>query len=177
MLKFLIGRRLDDLERELGASLDYARHILRLSLTDFLDFGKLIRLAGRRGVLPADMRAVAGLVATRAEGCGSCVQMGVNQALAAGVAPELLRAACQDRVEALPPDVALAHRFTVAVLGHAPEADALRAQLRERFGERAPTDLALIIAAARSFPTIKRTLGYATPCRISDLDFTDTAHG
>lgn len=177
MLKFLIGRKLDAAERELGASLDYVRHILRTSFSDFMDFKKVLELAERRGVLPADMRAVAGLVATRAEGCGSCVQIAINQALAAGVPSGVLRAAFEDRVGELPNDAALAHRFARAVLEHAPEAEDLRAALRERFGERALTDLALVITAARAFPTIKRALGYATPCRLQDLDFAGTAQG
>jgi alkylhydroperoxidase family enzyme len=175
MLKYLIGRKLDAAERELGASLDYVRHILRTSLSDFLDFTKVLKLAERPGVLPADVRAVAGLVATRAEGCGSCVQIAINQGLAAGVPSDVLRAAFEDRVQDLPPDAALGQRFARAVLEHAPEAEDLRAALRERFGERALTDLALVITAARSFPTIKRALGYATPCRLQDLDFAGTA--
>ena len=111
MLKYVIGRKLDAAERELGASLDYVRHILRTSFSDFLDFTKVLKLAERRGVLPADVRAVAGLVATRAEGCGSCVQIAINQGLAAGVPSDVLRAAFEDRVQDLPPDAALGQRF------------------------------------------------------------------
>lgn len=175
MLKFLIGRKLDAEERALGSSLDYARYILATSLADFLDFAKLVRIARRRGVLPADVRAVAELVATRAEDCGTCVQIAIHKALAAGVPVEVLRAALEDRVEALPADAALAHRFARAVIEHSPESEGLRAALRERFGERAWTDLALVITAARAFPTLKRALGYATACRLEDLDFAGTA--
>lgn len=174
MLKYLIGRKLDAAERELGASVDYVRAILRSSLVDFLDFTKLLKLAERRGVLPAEVRSVAGLVATRAEGCGSCMQIAVNQGLAAGVPAAVLRAAVEDRVDDLPRDAALAHRFASAVIAQAPDAEGLRAALRERYGQRALNDLALVLVAARAFPTVKRTLGYATPCRLQDLDFAGT---
>lgn len=171
MLKYLIGRKLDASERELGASLDYVRYILHTSLSDFLAFTKLLALAGRKGVLPADVRSVAGLVATRSEGCGTCVQIAIHQGLAAGVSSEVLRAAFEDRVGDLPRDAALAHRFARAVIEHSPEAEPLRAALRERFGERALIDLALVLTAARAFPTIKRTLGYATTCNPAELRF------
>lgn len=169
MLKHWIGRKLDVAERQLGGSLDYARHILSTSLSDFLAFTKVLALAERKGVLPEPVRAVAGMVATRAEDCGTCLQIAIHHAFSVGVTREQLRAVLDERPEDLPQELALGYRFARAVVGHDPECDALRAELRRRWGDRAPFDLALVFTAARAFPTIKRTLGYATACNLAEV--------
>ena len=43
MLRWLINRRIDKTERELGASLDYLRHIQRTAPRAFFKFLKLLR--------------------------------------------------------------------------------------------------------------------------------------
>ncbi len=169
MIRALIGRRLDSAERELGVSLDYARHILRTSLRAFLVFAKFLSISNYRRELPAAERHVARLVATRDADCGTCLQIEINLALQDRLPADVVRAVLSERWEELPAELADVARFTRAVVQASGEEDTFRGSLRERLGERALVELALAIAACRAFPIVKRVLGYATSCRKVEL--------
>jgi hypothetical protein len=164
MLRWLIKRRLNATQKKLGVSLDYARHMLRISLRAFLRFLKIMPLAEYRRAIPAEPFYAARIVATRHDDCGECVQIAVNQARNVGIRPALLEAILTGRMEELPDEVADACRFAAAVVTASGEEDALRERIRARYGEEALVELALTIAAARFFPTAKRALGYAKSC-------------
>jgi alkylhydroperoxidase family enzyme len=164
MIHRLIEWRLRALEREVGGSADYLRHILRVSFGAFRAFMKFGALARYRRALPPEPCYVAQLVATRDEDCGACVQIVVNLARKHGVAPEILRAALADRPDDLPPDLADVYRFAAAVVAASWDEGPLRERLRARYGEAGLVELALAIASCRVFPVTKRALGYATSC-------------
>ncbi len=164
MLRKLILRRLATEERNLGTSIEYLRHIVRVSLPAFLKFSLFLPLARHRQALPPEPYHIARLVATRHEDCGTCVQAEVNLARRAGVAPDILKAVVQQHTEKLPADLADIYRFTQAVVAATGEAEPLRPRLRARYGDAGLVELALGIAAARVYPTTKRALGYATSC-------------
>lgn len=170
MLRFLILRKLASVEREIGVSVDYVRHILRVSLGAFFRFAKVFPLAQYRRSLPLDMHVVAGIVAARDEDCGTCVQAGLNLARMQGVDSAILRAVIDREPDRLPESAADAYRFAEAVVTHSSETDRLRDLLRERYGEAALVELALAIAASRVFPVTKRALGYATSCANIQFD-------
>ena len=81
-----------------------------------------------------------------------------------GVRPDVLRAILKEDVAAMPDDVALAWRFTKAVLAHDPAADDYRAVILERWGRRAVVTLAFAITTARIYPTVKYTMGHGKAC-------------
>ena len=82
----------------------------------------------------------------------------------AGVSPASLQAIVEGNEQAMKPDAALGWRFARAVLAHDPQADALREQIVQRWGERALISLALAIAAVRVFPTVKYAMGHGKTC-------------
>jgi hypothetical protein len=82
-----------------------------------------------------------------------------------GVRPEVIRAVLTDDIAAMPDDVALAWRFTKAVLAHDPAADDYRAVIVERWGPRAVVSLAFAITTARIYPTVKYAMGHGKTCR------------
>src|SRR5262245_43076830 len=164
MLRWILSRQLDAAERKLGEPVDYLRHILRYSLGGFLAFARFMRLASYRKTLPASAYGVAGLVATRAEDCGTCVQIGVNLARQEGVSPDILRAVIDRRPEDLPQDLADVYHFAESIVEQRGDEGDLRERLRARYGEEGLIELALGIASCRVFPTVKRALGYATSC-------------
>src|SRR6266487_2344193 len=106
MLRSLIRSRLKVDERRLGGSLEYVRHILRVSLRSFFKFLRIIPLAHYRRALPPGPYHVARIVATRDEDCGTCVQIAVNLAQEDGVSNEHLRAVLDRKPENLPDDLA-----------------------------------------------------------------------
>jgi alkylhydroperoxidase family enzyme len=164
MLRALILRKLNSVERELGESVDYIRHMVRTSLPATLAFLKVMGMASHRRKLPVQPWHVAQIVATRSEDCGSCVQIAVNMAHKGGVPAGVLQAVLDGRPQDLPADLALAYRFTEAVCTQAATADALREEARTRWGEVGLVELSLAIAASKVFPTAKRVLGYAKSC-------------
>lgn len=165
MIRRFIGSQLDRTERQLGESLDYMRHVLKVSLRAFFKFGMFMPLAEHRRVLAPSPYRVARIVATRDEDCGTCVQIEVNLAVAEGVDKEVLRATVEARPEDLPEDLRDAYRFAESVVsadGSEPEP---RERIRARHGDEGVVELAMAIAAARVFPIAKRALGYGTECR------------
>jgi alkylhydroperoxidase family enzyme len=164
MLRWFINKRLDAAERSLGASTDYLRHILRVSMPAFFKFLKIMPLAEYRKKLPADAYHVARLVATQHEDCGSCVQIEVNLAKKDGVAPQILQAVLDRNVGALPPALAEVYHFAEGVVTRNGQEEEFRDRIRQRYGEVALVEMALAIAVCRIFPTTKHGLGYATSC-------------
>lgn len=169
MLRKLILRKLASEERKLGESVDYVRHILRVSLRAFFKFIKIMPFASYRRTLPADACAVAQLVATRDEDCGTCVQIGVNVALRDGVPADVLQAVIDERPDALPEPLADVYRFTESVVKADGNDEPLRDRVRRHYGDEGLVELSLAIAGCRVFPIVKRTLGYATSCRLVEI--------
>lgn len=171
MLRPLIRLQLARAERKLGGSLDYVRHMLDVSLSSFFRFTKLLSFAQCRCTLPADAFHAACLTATRHEDCGTCLQIGVNVARSDGLAPQTIQAIIERRIGDLPQHLADVARFTQAVLDRAPEMDELRHRVRKQYGESGLVELSLGVAAARAFPTIKWSMGYAESCTRVDAGY------
>jgi alkylhydroperoxidase family enzyme len=164
MLRTLIRARIASAEKQWGVSLDYCRFILRVSLRAFFKFGKFLAVDEYRRVLPPGPCYVARIVALRHEDCGTCVQIAVNQARKAGVPAELLRAVLDGKWDGLPEEVWDACRFAEAVVTASGEEDGFRERIRLRHGDEGLIEMALAIATCRTFPTVKRALGYAVSC-------------
>jgi len=64
----------------------------------------------------------------------------------------------------MPPDVALAWRFTRATLDHDLSADQYRDEIVQRWGQRAVVSLAFAIVTARLYPTVKYAMGHGKAC-------------
>ena len=64
MIRAIILKKQDSAERDLGASVDYLRHILRVSLRGFFKFSKVLSIVNCRRELPAAAFHVGLLVAT-----------------------------------------------------------------------------------------------------------------
>jgi hypothetical protein len=160
----LASRIIRAVERRSGASADYLRDLAAASKGAFAKFCFFLPLAGHRGGATAEQRAVAALTATLAEDCGTCVQAVVNQARAEGVGAAVLNAVLESRAEELPDLLAEIHRFARAVVEAAPDAGDRADALKRRIGSAAQADIAVAIASARVFPTLKRALGHAVSC-------------
>ncbi|MDF2767112.1 MAG: hypothetical protein K0S81_4108 [Rhodospirillales bacterium] len=160
----LTGRIIGAIERRTGTSADYLRDLAAASKGAFRKFCFFLPMAGHRSAATAEQRAVAALTATLAEDCGTCAQAVVNQARAEAVAPAVLRALLDGRVADLPELLGEIHAFARAVVTAAPDAAERAQALKARIGPAAQADIAMAIASARVFPTLKRGLGHAVSC-------------
>lgn len=155
------------MEKAVGVRLDYLRE---MAARQSPVLGRMLRLAALSratgAVVPAEVVHFAALGATRQEDCGECLQIGVNLARGAGSDPELLQAALDGCFDNLPPHLALAFRFGMAVAANDPEMEDMRVLLEQRYGRNAVMELSYSLAMARFYPTVKRALGYAKSCSL-----------
>jgi alkylhydroperoxidase family enzyme len=170
VIKYLIGRQINAHEKSLGASLDYLRHILRVSMPDFWRVRRLGQLNAQRRALPPAPFHVARLIAVMAEDCGDCVQIEVNLARSAGVRAEILRSTLAARPSELPQELADVYLFAECIVHNSGDIEPLRGKMRQRYGEQALVEMSLAIALARTFPAIKRGMGYASACNLRSLN-------
>jgi hypothetical protein len=165
MLKWLIKRQIAAFERTYGYDASYVRDILAADTGALMKFYKATSLSRYCKDVPRLAWFAAQITTVLTEDCGPCTQLGVTMAEREGVAPEILRAIVAGDERAMPDEVALAVRFTKAVLDHDPAADEFREQILERWGQRALVSLAFAITTARIYPTAKYALGHAQACR------------
>lgn len=164
MLKTILSRQLDRFERTWSYDAGYLRRLLAASPVSLLKFSLVSGMAPRSAAPLAALMA-AEIVATLSEDCGPCVQLAVDRAAAAGVAPEVLRAILNGDQDAMGSDAAIAWRFARATLGRdLALADRLREEVLIHWGERGLAALALTLTTARLYPTLKYAMGHGGSC-------------
>ena len=164
MLRWFLHRQITAFERDWNYDAGYIHELIDVDPRAMLALGKLQAISGyRKGVPPAAYHA-ARIVAAMAEDCGPCTQLGIDMAQRGAVDPVVLRAVITRDFEAMPAEVALAVRFTEAILQHAPEADELREEVVRHFGKQGLIALSFAMLGARMYPTFKYALGHGRAC-------------
>lgn len=164
LLRLLIEQRLKRAEVEFDTSLSYFRKIARTSLPHFLMFMTITPASRFRKVLKAEPYHVARIATARHEGCGSCLQMEVALANKAGVGKALTRAAAEGNTHQLSPELAQVYAFSEAVLRRLDTEPKLRDAVLHLYGEEGLVELSMAISLCRTFPILKRAMGFTVPC-------------
>jgi hypothetical protein len=164
MIKWVLRRAIDKFERDWKYDGSYVRELIDISPRAAWLFSRAAALGQFRRDIPKEPWYAAGITAVRHEDCGPCTQLGVSMAERAGVSPAILRAVLADNPDAMPPDVALAWKFTRATLAHDAAADEYREDIVKRWGRLALVSLAFAITAGRIYPTVKYALGHGKAC-------------
>jgi hypothetical protein len=86
-------------------------------------------------------------------------------ALKQGVSPAIIRAAATGALAELSKDTRLAYDFAYAVAASDPRAEDLRALIEQHWGKAGLAEFALVIATVRTYPALKRAMGYARTCQ------------
>lgn len=165
MIAWFANRRIDAFERTYDYDMSYAREILRLSPSALMRFMRATALSNFREGVTLEAWYAASLLATLAEDCGPCTQLGVTMAERAGIDPKLISSLIAGQFDALPTPVADTARFVVATLRRSAEADELRERVEKHFGRTGVLSIAFALATARIYPTIKYALGYGHACQ------------
>lgn len=164
MLKSILSRQLDRFERTWSYDAGYLRRLLAASPVSLLKLGLVSGMAPRAAA-PLAALAAAEIVATLSEDCGPCVQLAVDRAVTAGVAPEVLRAILNGDQDAMGSDAAIAWRFARATLDRDRSVvDRQRDEILSRWGERGLAAIALTLTTARLYPTLKYAMGHGGSC-------------
>jgi len=164
MIKWLLHKTIDKFEREWKYDASYMRDLIDASPRAAWMFSRAAALGKFRRGVPLEPWFAAGITSVRQEDCGPCTQLGVQMAERAGISAAVLRAVLTDNPDAMPPDVALAWRFTRATLAHDPAADEDREVIVRRWGRLGLISLAFAITAGRIYPTVKYALGHGKAC-------------
>jgi hypothetical protein len=164
MIKWALRKAIGKFEREWNYDASYMRDMIDASPRAAWLFARVTALGRFRRDAPLDAWCAAGITAVRHEDCGPCTQLGVTMAERAGVNPAVLQAVLADDPDAMPPDVALAWRFTRATLAHDAIADIYREEIVRRWGQLGLISLTFAITAARIYPTAKYALGHGKAC-------------
>ena len=139
MIRWILRKGVGSFEREWSYDAGYMRDLIEASPRAAWLFSRATALGQFRRDVPIEAWCAAGITAVRHEDCGPCTQLGVTMAERAGVSPPVLRAVLADDPDAMPPDVALAWRFTRATLAHDAAANDFRDAIVKRWGPRAPS--------------------------------------
>lgn len=148
----------------------YLRELLETDPIAFKVFEAFLPMASYQGDAPTDVVFVAKLAAMRLNDCGACLQLTIRQALESGVPVEVVRAAAGTGQE-LPLELTPVYRLVQAAHTYAAETQTHREAVRTRHGEGALAAIALVVAAAGVFPTMKRLLGTFESCALMDFEF------
>jgi alkylhydroperoxidase family enzyme len=159
-----IKRRLAAFEARTGESADYVRDMLDHAPGGFWRFAGFLPLAAHHAALPKDAYHVARIVAMQQQDCGPCLQTVVVLAERDRVPAATLRATLEGRWAALPDELPKVADYTHAVVTRDVRINDRRQELVASLGLPAVTELALAIAAAQVFPTIKRAMGHGRSC-------------
>jgi hypothetical protein len=151
-------------ETAAGVPLDYQRDMAAAAPGSALRLQEIGRLVRENQSVPEHVAMMAALGATLAEDCGDCVQIYVNLALKSGIDKAIVKAALENRLSDLPGDLKLGLCFGRVVSQNDPMLLEKGAALEARFGRKALVDLAMVIALARFYPTVKRALGHSRSC-------------
>ena len=165
MIGFLARRMIDAMERHLDSDLSYLRALLSASPRGFEKFLKATALARHREVVPLAASHAARLTSLALEDCGPCVQIAVDQARAAGMEDETIRAILVADPTRMPDDVVLAHRFARSILTRSADLDDLREIVRDRWKDGGVVDLTMATQGSRLYPMLKLGLGFAQSCQ------------
>ena len=158
------GAAIEAREREIGVTLDYQRDMAEAAPGSALRLAEIGRLARENLSVPGPVAAMAGLGATLTEDCGDCVQIYVNLAAKAGIERRYIKAALDNRPAELPADLKLGYCFGRVVSENDPMLLEKGGAVEARFGRKALVDLAMAVALARVYPTVKRALGHSRTC-------------
>ncbi|HEX6859754.1 MAG TPA: hypothetical protein VF138_06090 [Caulobacteraceae bacterium] len=164
MLKALLKAAVARFEKRYDYDVSYMRALIEADPGAFFAFAGVQRLGGYAKA-PKDALIAARLVGTLAEDCGPCTQIVVQMGEEQGVAPTVLKAVLTGDEAAMGADAGLAWKFARASLARDMEtADPLRDEIVRRWGEKGLAAIALAIASARVFPTVKYALGHGKTC-------------
>ncbi|MCA9259437.1 MAG: hypothetical protein KDA61_09570 [Planctomycetales bacterium] len=141
----------------------YMHDLLARSARSFSAFRSAMELTKRRSSLPVEAHFTATITVMQHEDCGSCLQLNLDMALEAGVSSTTVRQIIESSAD-LPAVLCDVRTHTLGALGAIPQEFGAFKRIEAAYGAEAVGELAIAIAGARMYPTIKRALHRATSC-------------
>jgi hypothetical protein len=170
MMKWMMHATTRKMERMFGYDATYIHEVIDTSESAGLKF-MLGQFVGqhRRGV-PKDAWYAAKLAAALSEDCGPCTQLCVDMAVRAGISPLKMASLVRGDIEAAGGDAAFGYRYGMAVATNSSAVLDLVEEAEKRYGANGKVSLALVVAASRVYPALKRGLGHGAACARIEVD-------
>lgn len=146
----------------------YMRELLEFTPEGFIKFDHFMPLASHQGTLDPETYWIAKLAAMQVEDCGDCLQLNIRMALENNVSKQVIESVLNGG-NGLASDLRDLYDFATHVADHAVIENELMERINASFNKTARLEIALCIATAKVFPTIKRTLGYTKNCRLVEI--------
>jgi hypothetical protein len=165
MFKSYLHGKIKATERVFGYDATYLHEMLDASTRAFMKFGLFQAMANHRDGVPKQAWYAAKLAAAMSEDCGPCSQLIVDMALKAGVEAKILAALARGDFHHAGADATLGYLYGQAVATNSPDTVKLSIDAEAKYGKRGHVSLALAVASARVYPTLKRGLGHGASCQ------------
>lgn len=162
-------KSIDEFDRHYKYDSEYVRYLLNNSPEGLERYNGFLPMAGYIKKAAPEVYFVAKLAAMQVEDCGDCLQLNIRMALENHVAKEVVKAVIQGGKE-LPPNLKEIYEFAKKVANHEDFSRDVVANIENKYGKEVLAELALCIASAKVFPALRRTLGYATSCRLIEFE-------
>jgi alkylhydroperoxidase family enzyme len=163
MRRFIARKMIAAFGAKYRYDVSYMRAMLETSPTAFFRFLEATKLSRHAEAAPKAALAAARLVGAMSEDCGPCVQIVVDMAREAGVADADIAAILSRDIHAMSEDAAIGFVFADRV-ARREDADAIRDEVRTKWGDKGVLDLTFAVQGSRLFPMIKSGMGYAKEC-------------
>jgi hypothetical protein len=165
MFKSYLHGKIKAMERAFGYDAAYAHEMLDASTPAFMKFGLFQAMANHCDNVSKEAWYAAKLAGAISEDCGPCSQLVVDMALKAGVDAKILAALARGDFHDAGTDATLGYLYGQAVAINSPDAVKLSVDAEAKYGKRGLVSLALAVASARVYPTLKRGLGHGAACQ------------
>ena len=168
MIKRILHAMIRKFEREFGYDASYSHQIIDVSTSAGIRSFGLPMITQMKGP-DTSLWAGAGLASVLDGECGPCAQLVVDQAIQSGVPSEFL-VACLRRDFPNAGTVGLGFRFAEAVISSdLSTADALRSEIESNHGKEALIAASYATAGHRTYPILKRALGFGIACQMLQI--------
>lgn len=164
MMKAIMHSATRKMERMFGYDATYIHDVIDASETAGIKFMLSQFVAQHRQGVSKEAWYGAKFAAALSEDCGPCSQLCVDMAVRDRVDPFKMAALVRGDLTAAGEDAALGYRYGLAVATNSSAALALVEEAERRFGKRGIVSLALVVAATRVYPALKRGLGHGAAC-------------
>lgn len=160
---------IDGFQNHYNYDTSYMKDMLNTAPEAYETFEAFLPMANFVKKTPLDVLYVAKVTAMKNEDCAACVQLIVDMALEAGVSQDLVKEIIFNEGRNLPTALKDVYDFTLSVAKNTVMPDGLYAKMLNTYGREIMIELALVIAGAKVFPAIKRTLNNAQSCSLIEI--------
>lgn len=161
---------IDKFEVHYDYDCNYMRTMRSSSTEGFKKFVEFMPMSQYSKALDINTLWVSKIAAMLTEDCGACVQLNIKMAIEAGVDKELVKTIVTSP-DNLEKNLKLVYAYSKSVALSSPDHNGLFLEIKKVYSQEQITELALAIASAKIYPTLKRALGDFKSCALYEFEF------